>query len=63
MKKTKSIKASLIAAVLLASVSMSASADIFGIHSENGHWAPYNDGVTYFFMCTIGGKCEGSKWR
>ncbi len=69
MKKVKSIHAGLIAAVLLASVSTSA----LGAHvyqwtaaeraAHLSHWAPYQGPIQYFFMCTIGQKCEGSKWR
>ncbi len=69
MKKVKSIHAGLIAAVLLASVSTSA----MGYWKNNrtaaeqaahlAHWAPYSNGLEYFFGCTIFQKCEGSKWR
>ncbi len=67
MKKVKSIYAGLIAAVLLASVSMSASADWHRtaeeqrIHLE--HWAPYDNSFQYFWFCTIHQYCSGSKWR
>ena len=61
MKKVKSIHAGLIAAVLLASVSTSA----MGTHewTDSVHWAPYDNGIEYFFGCTIFQQCKGSKWR
>ncbi len=74
MKKVKSIHAGLIAAVLLASVSTSAlgltpygqairdQVDLRRAQAAN-HWHPYSNGIEYFFMCTIGQKCEGSQWR
>ncbi len=75
MKKVKSIQAGLIAAVLLASVSTSASAsgsykwyDGFLRTEEQQrthleHWHPWTGPMEYFWNCTIGGYCEGSKWR
>ncbi len=68
MKKVKSIYAGLIAAVLLASVSMSVSAQVSWRTAEQNrihleHWYPHDNGLEYFFLCTIGGDCEGSKWR
>ncbi len=70
MKKVKSIHAGLIAAVLLASVSTSAMGGTKWYERTNAeqaahleHWAPYSNPLEYFFMCTIGQKCEGSKWR
>ncbi len=69
MKKVKSIHAGLIAAVLLSSISTSA----MGYWKNNrtaaeqaahlAHWAPWGGPVEYFFRCTIGQECEGSKWR
>ena len=65
MKKVKSIQAGLIAAVLLASVSTSALGTLTSDNAEAHfeHWAPYGGAVEYFFMCTIGQQCTGSKWR
>ena len=70
MKKVKSIHAGLIAAVLLASVSTSAMGGTKWYERTNAeqaahlaHWYPYSNGLEYFFMCTIGQQCEGSKWR
>ncbi len=61
MKKTRSIHAGLIAAVLLASISTSAFAE-WKWHDPE-HWAPYDNGFEYFFKCTLGQRCHGSKWR
>ncbi|MGU9956372.1 MAG: hypothetical protein ACNYPI_01625 [Arenicellales bacterium WSBS_2016_MAG_OTU3] len=61
MKKVKPIYAGLIAAVLLVSVPMSASA--LPAYYDPVHWAPYDNGWDYFWDCTIFQKCEGSKWR
>ncbi|MGU9956534.1 MAG: hypothetical protein ACNYPI_02480 [Arenicellales bacterium WSBS_2016_MAG_OTU3] len=61
MKKMQPIYTGLIAAVLLASVSTSASA--IPIYDDAVHWAPYVNAFDYFFGCTIMQKCEGSKWR
>ncbi len=63
MKKVKSIQAGLIAAVLLASVSTNASADIELKWHDPVHWAPYDTPWLYFWGCTIAQKCKGSKWR
>ncbi len=60
MKKVKSIHASLIGAVLLASVSTSANA---WFEDDPVHWAPFNNALEYFFGCTIAQYCVGSKWR
>ncbi len=71
MKKITSIRAGLIAAVLLFGVSTSAMAwnktysedRVGNAAAHYAHWAPYNGPIEYFFMCTIGQRCEGSKWR
>ncbi len=61
MKKVKPIYVGLIAAVLLVSIPMSASA--LPAYYDPVHWAPYDNGWDYFWDCTIFQKCEGSKWR
>ncbi len=76
MKKAKMIKAGLIAAVLLASISTVALGDLnlWQLNEgkrftngqwiyDRGHWHPYTTGLGYFFGCTIGGECSGSHWR
>ncbi len=66
MKKITSIRAGLIAAVLLSGVSTSAMAQEWMRSDATGHyahWAPWGGPIKYFFMCTIGQQCEGSKWR
>ncbi len=70
MKKITSIRAGLIAAVLftvlLSGVSTSAMAQAWMRTDGTGHfahWAPWDGPIQYFFMCTIGQQCEGSKWR
>ncbi len=57
----KTIYAGLIAAVLLVSVSTTASAAWF----DPVHWAPFDNGWDYFWGCTVFqlDQCAVSKWH
>ncbi len=62
MKKIKPIYAGLIAAVLLASISVPSVASS-PRWTDPVHWAPYGNAWEYFWGCTIFQQCVGSKWR
>ena len=77
MKNLKSIYPGLIAPMFAAVLLASASTSALGLtphqqsikdkaylrhQQQQNHWHPYSNGIEYFFMCTIGQKCEGSQW-